>query len=201
MERNIDDLINNINNKKNNLFIVTSDEDMQLSFMSDMFLKMTVNEFDKKSALVFCLNYIGDELKINMFSKNSSILVSKFKNTTMNIDEWKLFTNNSDNLKKYNYFIDDNYKNTLLDIKEKTKILKEKKNVDFILIDSVESITSNLNDENLTSITEILNDLKKLANETNTPIICFTELKPLEYLHFDFDFYDFSSFYGYERND
>lgn len=126
---------------------------------------------------IFSLEMSAEQLLHRIIAAESSIEISKIKTGELQNDEQELLSYAIDNLGNYNIYVDDTAGIKIGDLKSKARKLKLEKGLDFIVIDYLQLITTNLKTDNRQQeVSEISRELKGLAKELKIPILALSQL-------------------------
>ena len=132
-----------------------------------------------KSVAIFSLKETAIQLTTRLLSIESEISAYKLKKGVTDDFDLKLFNSKIKKLSKASLFIDDTPHILVSKIRIKILKLKEKQNIDLIIIENLHEIKDDLpiKRSRTQEILSITSALKALATEVNVPIIIFTQLK------------------------
>ena len=92
-------------------------------------------------------------------------------------DEWMQLTDTAARLAEAKIFIDDSPTLTILELKAKARKLKARENIDFLVVDYLQLLTSHRWHENRTQeISAISRSLKAIAKELDIPVLALSQL-------------------------
>lgn len=135
-------------------------------------------EQNKKCA-VFSLEMSREQLMQRAICSLAKVSMAKALNGTMNTDEWKRVWTATKKLEQSGLYVDDSSLTTPADVLTKCRRLKAKENIDLIMIDYVQLMSSGSGrkDQNRQNeVSEISRNLKITAKELNVPIIALSQL-------------------------
>lgn len=125
----------------------------------------------------FSLEMNKEQLASRILSIVSHINVQKIVNKNVNHYELEHIIKESNILNKVPLFIDDTPGLSLLDLKNRSRVLKKENGIELIVVDYLQLMTSKGNKGNREQeISEISRGLKGLAKELNIPIIALSQL-------------------------
>jgi len=126
---------------------------------------------------LFSLEMSKEQINQRLISIVSGVDVTKLKTGFLRVEDWQKVVDAASFISDAPVFIDDSPKNTLMDIKVKSKTLKAEHNVGIIFIDYLQLIhTGKKFDNRVLEISEITAGLKNLAKELNVPIVVMSQL-------------------------
>lgn len=107
-----------------------------------------------------------------LISMESEISLDKIKMTKLLASEWKYLVNNIDNLMDSSLYIEDDFFMSANELMERCCILKKDKNVNLIIIDSLQEIKRDKNQ----SVDNLIDNLRSLSRELDITIIVTSQL-------------------------
>jgi replicative DNA helicase len=126
---------------------------------------------------IFSLEMSAEQLVLRLLSIESGIPHHHIRNVSISSDEWVDLTHVAARLAHHKIFIDDSPTQTILHIRTKARKLKREHNLQLLVIDYLQLITSSKQHENRhQEVSEISRSLKALAKELNIPIIALSQL-------------------------
>ena len=134
---------------------------------------------EKKAVGFFSLEMSSDQLAARILSMETSINATKFRNGSINEDEWLGITTRSNEISQMPFFIDDTPALSIAAIRTRTRRLIRKHNLAFLVIDYLQLIHgSSKKSENsrVQEISEITQGLKAIAKEFNIPVLALSQL-------------------------
>lgn len=147
------------------------------SFSMNILVNAAV-EHGKKCA-VFSLEMSRDQLMQRAICSLAKVSMAKALNGTMDAEEWKRIWTATKKLEASGLYVDDSSLTTPADVLSKCRRLKVKDNIDLIMIDYIQLMSSGSNkkDQNRQNeVAEISRNLKIVAKELNVPIIALSQL-------------------------
>lgn len=173
----LDKLINGLN--KSNLMILAARPAMG---KTNLAMNIAENVCFKHGLAVgfFSLEMSADQLVHRVISSQSEVESEKIKTGSLNGAEYQRIVEAVNEMQKFPMIIDDQPGLKITDLRARARRMKEKYNIQFLVIDYLQLITgsnSNRNQENRqTEISEISRMLKNLARELNIPVLCLSQL-------------------------
>ncbi|MBD3231180.1 replicative DNA helicase [Candidatus Dependentiae bacterium] len=126
---------------------------------------------------VFSLEMSSEQLVLRMLSSQSQIPHTKIRNAMVTSDEWVELTNTAAQLAEAKIYIDDSPGLNIMELRAKARKLKAKNNIDLLVIDYLQLLSSTQRHENRTQeISAISRALKSLAKELDIPILALSQL-------------------------
>ncbi len=126
---------------------------------------------------LFSLEMSSEQLVLRMLSAEAQISHQKIRNAMVSSDEWMELTNTAARLAEAKIFIDDSPTLTILELRAKARKLKAQANVQLIIVDYLQLISSHKTHENRTQeISAISRGLKSLAKELDIPVLALSQL-------------------------
>ncbi len=126
---------------------------------------------------IFSLEMSCEQLVLRMISSESGISHQKIRNANISSEEWIELTNTAARMDQAEIFIDDTPAISVMELRAKARRLKQKYDVDYIIIDYLQLIVGDQKAENRTQeISSISRSLKALAKELKVPILALSQL-------------------------
>ncbi len=126
---------------------------------------------------IFSLEMSSEQLVLRMLSSEANIPHQKIRNALVTSDEWIELTNHAGKLAEAKIFIDDTPSISIMELRAKARKLKAQENIQLIVIDYLQLITTGGRHENRTQeIAAISRSLKALAKELNIPVLALSQL-------------------------
>lgn len=147
------------------------------SFSMNILVNAAV-EHGKKCA-IFSLEMSRDQLMQRAICSLAKVSMAKALNGTMDAEEWKRIWTATKKLEASGLYIDDSSLTTPADVLTKCRRLKAKENIDIIMIDYIQLMSSGSgrkNDTRQNEVSDISRNLKITAKELNVPIIVLSQL-------------------------
>ena len=128
---------------------------------------------DKRVAF-FSLEMSKEQLVSRLLSTEAMVEGTKLRTGKLSEDEWIRLIEAGDILSKTQLYFDDNPSITVPEIKAKLRRLK---NVDLVVIDYLQLMTSSMRiDNRVQEISQITRNLKIMAKELNVPVLTLSQL-------------------------
>lgn len=125
----------------------------------------------------FSLEMSAEQLTLRLLSAESGIAHHNIRNATITSEEWLELTKVAGHLGQMKLFIDDTAMLDIMDLRAKARKLKAEHNVQLLVIDYLQLLSSPKKHENRhQEVSEISRALKALAKELELPIIALSQL-------------------------
>ncbi len=143
------------------------------------------DEFDKKRIIdggkvaFFSLEMSSEQLATRILAEQTKISGDKMRKAELNKNDFNKIAKTSSELEKLNLIIDDNPVLTIPMLRARARRLKRLHDINLIIIDYLQLMSSssnNRNDGRVQEISEITRGLKSIAKELNIPIIALSQL-------------------------
>lgn len=126
---------------------------------------------------VFSLEMSKIQLAKRLASQASCINSQKISTGQLNENEWQRITKALETLSERPIYIDDSAEMNMLQLKSKARRLKREKNIQLIIIDYLQLLTSERKrDSKIQEVSDISRQLKILAKELDIPVIALAQL-------------------------
>lgn len=126
---------------------------------------------------IFSLEMSSEQLVLRMLSSEAGIPHQKIRNAMVSSEEWIELTNHAGRLAEAKIFIDDTPSISIMELRAKARKLKAQENIQLIVIDYLQLITTGGRYENRTQeIAAISRSLKALAKELGIPVLALSQL-------------------------
>ncbi|MGM9969935.1 MAG: replicative DNA helicase [Anaeroplasma sp.] len=137
------------------------------------------NKNGAATVAVFSLEMSAEQLVERMVASDSSIRLNQIKNGNLSKNEWVRFNTSCAKLSQINLYFDDSSDSTIAKIRAKCRKLKADSNLDFVVIDYLQLIESDVATQRasqLEKITKITRSLKLMARELSIPVLALSQL-------------------------
>ena len=127
----------------------------------------------------FSLEMSSEQLATRILAERSKISGDKMRKAEFGKDDFNKIAKTSSELEELNLIIDDNPVLTIPGLRARARRLKRLHNIDLIIIDYLQlmsSASNNRYDGRVQEISEITRGLKSIAKELNIPIIALSQL-------------------------
>lgn len=126
---------------------------------------------------IFSLEMSAEQLVLRMIASESGISHQKIRNASLSSEEWIELINTAAKMDLAEIYIDDTPAISIMELRAKARRLKQKHDVDFIVIDYLQLIVGDTKSENRNQeISGISRALKALAKELKLPILALSQL-------------------------
>ncbi len=133
-----------------------------------------VGMVSKKTVAFFSLEMSKEQLASRLLSSEALVGGTKLRTGHLNNDEWERIVKAGDVLSKCDFYLDSTPSITVGEMKSKLRRLK---NIDFVVIDYLQLMTSGRRiDNRVQEVSEITRSLKILAKELDVPVLCLSQL-------------------------
>ncbi len=132
-----------------------------------------------KKCAVFSLEMSKEQLIQRAICSLAKVSMAKALNGSMDAEEWKRIWSATKRLEQSGLYVDDSSLTTPADILTKCRRLKAKENIDLIMIDYIQLMSSGSNKKDMNrqnEVSDISRNLKITAKELNVPIIVLSQL-------------------------
>lgn len=132
-----------------------------------------------KKCAIFSLEMSREQLMQRAICSLAKVSMAKALNGTMTPEEWNRIWTATKKLEQSGLYIDDSSLTTPADVLAKCRRLKAKENIDLIMIDYIQLMSSGSgrkNENRQNEVSDISRNLKIAAKELNVPIIVLSQL-------------------------
>jgi replicative DNA helicase len=131
----------------------------------------------RRPAIIFSLEMSKIEIVNRMLSSEARIDSSKIKTGRLEDADWRKLGDALGRLSEAPLFIDDTPSITLMEIRAKSRRLKQKHGLDLVIVDYLQLMQSHRRvDNRQQEVAEISRGLKMLAKELDVPVIALSQL-------------------------
>ena len=143
------------------------------------------DEFENKKIIdggkvaFFSLEMSSEQLATRILAEQTKISGDKMRKADLNKNDFNKIAKTSSELENLNLIIDDNPVLTIPTLRSRARRLKRLHDINLIIIDYLQlmsSASNNRNDGRVQEISEITRGLKSIAKELNIPIIALSQL-------------------------
>ncbi len=127
----------------------------------------------------FSLEMSSEQLATRILAEQTKISGDKMRKAELNKNDFNKIAKTSSNLENLNLIIDDNPVLTIPTLRSRARRLKRLYDINLIIIDYLQLMSSssnNRNDGRVQEISEITRGLKSIAKELNIPVIALSQL-------------------------
>jgi replicative DNA helicase len=134
-------------------------------------------QIHKKHVAIFSLEMSNEQLVQRLISQETGIDSHRLRTGKLNEDEWPVFTHSIEVLSDTRIFLDDTPSLTPLQLRAKCRRLHLEYELDLILVDYLQLMTSGSRSENrVQEVSYISRNMKVLARELNVPVLAAAQL-------------------------
>jgi len=132
---------------------------------------------NKKHVAIFSLEMSNEQLVQRMISQETGIDSQRLRTGKLEGDEWALFAHAVEVLSDTMIFLDDTPGLTPLQLRTKCRRLHAEYNLDLVLVDYLQLMSSGVRAENrVQEVSYISRNMKILARELNVPVVAAAQL-------------------------
>lgn len=131
-----------------------------------------------KTVAVFSLEMSGEQLVNRLLAMEARIDAQKLRNGSLEDKDWESLLESAGTVAKSNLIIDDRAA-SLAEIRSKCRKFKLEHNLDIVIIDYLQLMSSGgsrVNDSRQQEISEISRGLKRMARELDVPVVALSQL-------------------------
>ncbi|MEI6407552.1 MAG: replicative DNA helicase [Actinomycetes bacterium] len=129
------------------------------------------------TAVIFSLEMSRSEITMRMLSAEARVGLNNIRSGSLNEEEWGRLAKRMGEISQAPLFIDDSPNLSLMEIRAKSRRLKQRHDLKLIVIDYLQLMTSGKRVENRQQeVSEFSRNLKLLAKELEVPIIAISQL-------------------------
>ena len=130
-----------------------------------------------KSSVLFSLEMSKSEIVMRLMSAESRVQLSDMKSGKMTDEDWTRLARRMGEIAEAPLFIDDSPNLTMMEIRAKARRLKQKHDLQLIVVDYLQLMTSGKKVESRQQeVSEFSRQLKLLAKELEVPVIAISQL-------------------------
>ncbi len=146
------------------------------AFVLSMARNMAVEH--KRGVAIFSLEMSSLQLVNRLISAETELSSDRIRNGKLNHSEWEQLERKIKNLVDAPIYIDDTPAITIFELRAKCRRLKQQHNIDAIVIDYLQLMTSNIDTRGSREqeVSHISRSLKAIAKELNVPVIALSQL-------------------------
>jgi replicative DNA helicase len=134
-------------------------------------------QIHKKHVAIFSLEMSNEQLVQRLISQETGIDSHRLRTGKLNEDEWPIFTHSIEVLSDTRIFLDDTPSLTPLQLRAKCRRLHLEYELDLILVDYLQLMTSGARSENrVQEVSYISRNMKVMARELNVPVLAAAQL-------------------------
>jgi replicative DNA helicase len=130
-----------------------------------------------KPAVIFSLEMSRIEIMMRMFSAEATVSLQNMRSGRMSDQDWTRLARRSSELAEAPLFIDDSPNLTMMEIRAKARRLKQRHDLQLIVIDYLQLMTSGKRVESRQQeVSEFSRSMKLLAKELDVPVVALSQL-------------------------
>jgi replicative DNA helicase len=130
-----------------------------------------------ETSVIFSLEMSRSEITMRMLSAEARVPLNNIRSGNLSEEEWSRMARRMGEISQAPMFIDDSPNLSLMEIRAKSRRLKQRHNLKLIVIDYLQLMTSGKRVENRQQeVAEFSRQLKILAKELNVPIVAISQL-------------------------
>jgi replicative DNA helicase len=130
-----------------------------------------------KPTVIFSLEMGRLEIMMRLLSAESSVPLASMRSGHMTDQDWQRMARRSGELAEAPLFIDDSANLTMMEIRAKSRRLKQRHDLQLIVIDYLQLMTSGKRVESRqTEVSEFSRAIKLLAKELDVPVVALSQL-------------------------
>jgi replicative DNA helicase len=130
-----------------------------------------------KPTVIFSLEMGRLEIMMRLLSAESSVPLASMRSGHMTDQDWQRMARRSGELAEAPLFIDDSANLTMMEIRAKSRRLKQRHDLQLIIIDYLQLMTSGKRVESRqTEVSEFSRSIKLLAKELDVPVVALSQL-------------------------
>ncbi|WP_181641995.1 replicative DNA helicase [Nocardioides massiliensis] len=129
------------------------------------------------TAAIFSLEMTRNEITMRLLSAEAKIPLNVMRNGDMNDDDWAKLARKMGEVSSAPLFIDDSPNLTMMEIRSKARRLKQRHNLQLVVIDYLQLMSSGKKVESRQlEVSEFSRQIKLLAKELEIPVIALSQL-------------------------
>lgn len=130
-----------------------------------------------KAAVIFSLEMSKTEITMRLLSAETEVKLSDMRSGSMDDAEWERLASRVGEISDAPLFIDDSSNMTMMDIRAKARRLKQKHDLELIVVDYLQLMSSGKKVESRQQeVSEFSRSLKLLAKELDVPLVAISQL-------------------------
>lgn len=131
----------------------------------------------RETSVIFSLEMSRSEITMRMLSAEARVPLNNIRSGRLNEEEWARMARRMGEISDAPMFIDDSPNLSLMEIRAKSRRLKQRHDLKLIVIDYLQLMTSGKRVENRQQeVSEFSRQLKLLAKELNVPVVAISQL-------------------------
>lgn len=130
-----------------------------------------------KTSILFSLEMSKNEIMMRLLSAETEIDLSKLRGGNMEAGDWQRLVERTEQIREAPLYVDDSPNLTMMEIRAKSRQLKQKHGLDMIVLDYLQLMSSGKRVESRQQeVSEFSRQLKLLAKELDVPLIAISQL-------------------------
>jgi replicative DNA helicase len=129
------------------------------------------------ASVLFSLEMSREEITQRLLSAESGVMLNHLRSGSVQVDSWKRISARIGKIKEAPLFIDDSPNMSLMEIRAKCRRLKQRSNLQLVIIDYLQLMSSGRRVESRQQeVSEFSRALKLLAKELSVPVVAIAQL-------------------------
>ena len=130
-----------------------------------------------KTSVIFSLEMSKHEITMRLLSAEARVSLQNMRTGRMTDDDWSRLARRMGEVANAPLFIDDSPNLTMMEIRAKARRLKQRQNLELIIVDYMQLMSSPRKVENRQQeVSEISRSMKLLAKELEVPVVAISQL-------------------------
>jgi replicative DNA helicase len=132
---------------------------------------------ENKTSVIFSLEMSKSEITMRMLSAEARVGLNSIRSGQLSDDDWAKLARRMGEISDAPLFIDDSPNLSMMEIRAKARRLKQRHNLQLVVIDYLQLMTSGKRVENRQQeVSEFSRQLKLMAKELDVPVIAISQL-------------------------
>lgn len=132
---------------------------------------------NRETSVIFSLEMSRSEITMRMLAAEARVPLNNIRSGRLGEEEWSKMARRMGEISDAPMFIDDSANLSLMEIRAKSRRLKQRHNLKLVIIDYLQLMTSGKRVENRQQeVSEFSRSLKLLAKELNVPVVAISQL-------------------------
>ena len=151
--------------------VPTHNSTLGLDFMRSCSIK------NRKASVIFSLEMSKSEIVMRLLSAEAKIKLADMRSGRMNDEDWTRLARRMSEISEAPLYIDDSPNLTMMEIRAKARRLRQKANLDLVVVDYLQLMTSGKKFESRqVEVSDFSRHLKLLAKELEVPVVAICQL-------------------------
>ena len=151
--------------------VPTHNSTLGLDFMRSCSIK------NRKASVIFSLKMSKSEIVMRLLSAEAKIKLADMRSGRMNDEDWTRLARRMSEISEAPLYIDDSPNLTMMEIRAKARRLRQKANLDLVVVDYLQLMTSGKKFESRqVEVSDFSRHLKLLAKELEVPVVAICQL-------------------------